>query len=212
MKKPATSLIVLIMFSGAALLAAACDPYSPDLGREPFLCGTDEPRCPEGYFCDERSETEHVCVQDGTSVPNRPDAMAAPDATPFLCNNDQALEPNNSITMATVTPIPELRDDYPLGNLAVCPTTDVDVYRFRIDETGKNIRVDLSFSAIKGSLLLDILNSAGISIRSGTAVEGDPNLVRAIVENRPADTYYVQVQATPGVENNYSLNIITTGP
>jgi hypothetical protein len=217
MKKPAKTLpammSIVLMGAGLMTLIPGCNPYNPDLGSEPFRCGTDEPRCPDGYFCDERSETEHVCVTDGTIIPDRPDAMILPpDASTFICNNDLALEPNNSITQPTITPIPELRDDYPIGNLAICPTTDVDIFRFRIDQTGKSIRVDLMFSAAKGSLLLDILNSSGVSIRSGTAVDGDPNLVRAVTDNVPADVYYARVQATPGVENNYSLHIITTAP
>jgi hypothetical protein len=214
MNKPANALtLTWVMGASVLALSLGCNPYDPDLGSAPFRCGTEDPRCPDGYVCDERSETEHVCVPDSTMIPDRPDAaVLLPDAAVFICNNDQQLEPNNSITMPTVTPIPDLRDDYPLGNLAICPTTDVDLFRFRVAETGKNVRVDLMFSAAKGSLLLDILNSSGVSIRSGIAVEGDPNLVRAVVNNVAADSYYVRVQATPGVENNYAIHIITTGP
>jgi hypothetical protein len=221
MKKPAKTVparismlrLGLLLCAGLTPLALGCNPYNPDLGSEPFRCGTDEPRCPDGYKCDERSEIEHVCVLESTVIPDRPDAMILPpDALQFTCNNDQALEPNNSITQPTITPIPELRDDYAIGNLAICPTTDVDIFRFRIDQTGKSIRVDLMFSAAKGGLLLDILNSSGVSIEAGIAVEGDPNLVRAVQGNVAADIYYARVRATPGVENNYSLHIITINP
>jgi hypothetical protein len=217
MKKPAKTLpammSIVLMGAGLMTLAPGCNPYNPDLGSEPFRCGTSDPRCPDGYECDERDEIEHVCVLEGTIPEDRPDAMIPPpDASTFTCDNDQALEPNNAITMPTVTPIPDLRDDYPIGNLSICPTTDIDLFRFRIAETGKSIRVDMMFSAAKGGLLLDILNSSGVSIESGTAVDGDPNLVRAVVDNVPADVYYARVRATPGVENNYGLHIITTGP
>ena len=32
-----------------AVLAAGCNPYDPNLGAKPFLCGLTDPRCPEGY-------------------------------------------------------------------------------------------------------------------------------------------------------------------
>lgn len=194
-------------------MAVGCDPYAPDLGGEPFRCGAEEPRCPKGYTCDERSATEHICVRHGIDIPDRPDAMeAALDAEQFFCSDDSLIENNDSVTDPTIIPIPDLRDDYALTGLAICPSTDVDIYRFRIDRTGKSIQVDIEFQAARGSLLLDILNSAGVTIRSGTAVDGNPELVRAALENVISDTYFVRVKASPGVENNYSLHVITTAP
>lgn len=203
----------LLLGLGLVLAGFGCDSYDPDLGDEPFRCGAEEPKCPEGYTCDVRSETEQICVKIGTDIPDRPDAgEQEPDAQSFSCNNDLSIEPNNAITMPTITPIPNLRDDYPLAGLAICPTTDVDMFRFRIDRPGKNIRVDMELEAGHGSLLLDILNASGIAISPGTAVDGNPNLIRAEVLTVAADTYYARVKATPGVENNYSIHIITTGP
>jgi hypothetical protein len=34
-----------------ALALAACSPYDPSLPPAPFLCATDEPRCPDGFTC-----------------------------------------------------------------------------------------------------------------------------------------------------------------
>lgn len=45
------------------VLVAACSPYSPSL-EVPFLCGTAEPRCPEGYTCG----TDGVCT-NGQPLP-----------------------------------------------------------------------------------------------------------------------------------------------
>jgi hypothetical protein len=56
------------------------------------------------------------------------------------------------------------------------------------------------------------LNSTGVSVRQGEAVDGNPNIVRATILSAAPGTYYAEVRATPGVENNYSIHIITTGP
>jgi hypothetical protein len=52
----------------AALLAAAlaaCSPYDPSLPPTPFLCGDQEPRCPEGYVC-VADDDRQVCRAEGT--------------------------------------------------------------------------------------------------------------------------------------------------
>ncbi len=44
---------------------AACSSYSPDLGSEPFLCGSAEPRCPDGYTCVTTGPGAPIC-SDGS--------------------------------------------------------------------------------------------------------------------------------------------------
>ena len=46
--------------SGPAL--GACSPYDPDLGSTPFLCGTVDPACPDGYACQDDGTGKMVCV------------------------------------------------------------------------------------------------------------------------------------------------------
>jgi hypothetical protein len=46
------------------LALTGCTSYSPDLGTEPFLCGADEPRCPDGYTC-VVGATQSVCSNRG---------------------------------------------------------------------------------------------------------------------------------------------------
>ena len=58
--------LLLATLAGLAACAfLACGPYDPDLGEEPFRCGTDEPRCPEGYAPVEETEIRCVCVLEG---------------------------------------------------------------------------------------------------------------------------------------------------
>lgn len=203
-----------LCLGAAALVASACNPYDPNLPTEPFRCGTEEPRCPDGYKCDIRSETEQICVPENSEIPSdRPDAsVPEPDAMAFVCNDDSQIDNNNTIGTATQTPIPALSDDYELVGLSICPTTDVDIYTFRIDMSGKNLVVDVEYESSRGALLLDILNSSGLTITEGAILDGNPNVIRAAINDMAADIYYAQVSATPGAENNYSIHISTSGP
>lgn len=193
-------------------LASSCDPYSPNLGdNPPFRCGTDEPRCPDGFTCVEYSATDTVCVKSGDAP--RPDGGNADvDAPSQLECAFEELEPNESITDPTITPIPDFGPDYELVGLQICPDTDVDVYRFRIDITGKNVKVDINYRSSQGELVLDILNSTGTTIIAGTAVVGNPDILRGEVPNLASGTYYAQVRSASGVRNNYDIDIVVTGP
>lgn len=44
------------------LFLASCASYSPDLGSEPFACGSSAPLCPDGYDC-----TNNVCTNGAGS-------------------------------------------------------------------------------------------------------------------------------------------------
>lgn len=46
---------------------AACSPYDPDLGPEPFLCAATEPRCPDGYACVVTTAGKSVCSNGSTA-------------------------------------------------------------------------------------------------------------------------------------------------
>jgi hypothetical protein len=46
---------------------AACSPYDPSLPPAPFLCATDEPRCPDGFTCVADAK-QMVCRANGTTI------------------------------------------------------------------------------------------------------------------------------------------------
>ncbi len=202
------SLASLAVAAAAVSSLPACNPYNPDLGESPFRCGTDDPRCPDGYECIEYSATRHICEKSGPS--DQVDAHTSADSGPFQCGEDAELEPNDSISNATTTPIPDFGNDYELIGLQICPDTDVDVFRFGIEVTGKNATVTLTYQSAAGELALDILNSSGVSIREGTPT-ANPDIINAAVQNLPAGTYYAQVRAKDsGVENNYDIEFVVS--
>ena len=193
----------------AAAALAACNSYDPDLGAVPFRCGVDEPRCPLGYTCVSYSGDEELCEKTGGEGDgDDADAGPQPDGGGgFTCADDGELEPNNAIAEATNTFIPTQHDTYKLVSLSVCPDTDVDVFRFEVDVSGKNLRADLSYQAARGQLILEVLNEGAEVIRTGAAVPGMADLVRAEVPNMPQGTYFVQLRAPAGIENNYTIEI-----
>jgi hypothetical protein len=199
-----------------ALAATACSPFDPELGDSPFRCGTSEPRCPEGYACEEDQGSTGVCVREGDTVDPMADSGPAgnADAGPLVCNNDSAIEPNNAINAATTTPIPDQATEYTLVGLAICPAGDVDVFRLRVDVNGKNITATASETVrSRGELVVEILNGTGVPIATGNYDAGG-TAVTAVVNNAPTGTYFVQIRGVDGAtQNNYNrIFIQTTGP
>lgn len=201
----ARNLLMLAPF--AALFA--CNPYNPDLGQTPFRCGTSDPVCPDGYVCVENSPADRVCVQKNS--PAAPDGGNGADANLLDCSGDNNQEPNDTISDPTVTPIPDFQDSLQLVGMQICPEGDVDVYYFRIDTQGKNAKVEVMYSSSGGTLLVDILNQDGTSIRTGTS-SSNPDLITAEVPNLPAGKYYAQVRGDQGVRNGYDITISLSGP
>lgn len=204
---------LLLLASGAATLGlAACNTFDPDLGAAPFRCGTEAPQCPDGYVCTEYSATEQVCELDGANTGDRPDAgpPGAADARTFSCANDSEIEPNESLNDPTLTSIPQVQNSVRLVSLAICPSTDQDFFRFDIEVNATDATVEIEYQSNRGTLRLDLLNESGSSISTGIAVGGNEDLVRAAVPNLPTGTYFAHVRSEgEGVENNYSIEIIT---
>ena len=177
----------------AVVAATGCTPYDPDLGAEPFLCGADDPRCPDGYVCVTRVG-EQVCQRDEVV------GDAGADGN-LLCSGDTN-EPNETIQSSTTVATQ-------MASAVICPSSDVDVFRLEANATGMNVRVQLDYDATRGELVVDLLNSTGIPIRTAARVSNDPNKLRADFENVAQGSYYGRVRGT-GFLNNYNITLIVT--
>jgi hypothetical protein len=196
----------------ALFAVVGCSPYGqPDLGDSPFRCGTDEPRCPRGYECVTYSPAEEICEkEEGGSGPDAGQGSIDANLSNFVCNDDSSLEPNESPSQATFTPIPDLASQYELVNLAICPDADVDVFRFGTNQPEMRIIVDVAYEAAFGVLSLSILNSNGVAIAQGTPQMGNDDLLRAEIPFANIGVYYAEVKASgPGIRNNYGIHIRT---
>jgi hypothetical protein len=181
---------------------AACNPYDPDLGGRPFKCGTSEPRCPEGYAC-VTSGTSSVCEQAGAA-----DARPNGDASHVMCGTDTSLEPNDDLAHALQTPVRNTQATYSLAKLAICPSTDLDMYGFNTTAVGQNVKITLTYDPSQGLLNMKLLTKQGLP----AGVDGVPsgNTIIAATNRLSVDQWYVQVSAGTGVQNNYSLDISVT--
>ncbi|HTJ43890.1 MAG TPA: hypothetical protein VL463_17410 [Kofleriaceae bacterium] len=189
-----------LAFLLSACAFAACNPYDPNLGGRPFKCGTSEPRCPDGYTC-VGTGTSAVCELNGT-----PDAHApAIDGSHVQCGTDTSIEPNDDIAHALQTPVRNQQADYTLAKLALCPSTDVDMFGFNTTSVGQNVRVTLTYDPGNGALNMKLLTRQG----QPAGFDGQPsgNTVVIVTNRLSVDQWYVQVSAASGVENNYDLDI-----
>lgn len=182
----------------AVFAVAGCDPYDPDLGREPFECGGTDNVCPEGYTCD---TTRDVCRKD------EPQTVDAPQ---FSCQNDSQLEPNDAPNQAYITSIPDARPDDSLLGMAICPSTDVDHFKFGVDAAA-NLQISVVGLSDRAPLQVDLLNSGGSVIMSGTPVQGAEQQVKLEMGSNRLGTgdYFVRVRSSDNTENNYNLEIKT---
>jgi hypothetical protein len=204
-----TNVRILVPLAALAL-ATACNPYDPKLGYEPFQCGDSEPRCPLDYTCVTSADGTGVCQQTGVEMPD-----AGDETGDDSCNDDQAVEPNNTVEQAFDTGIPDARASFEVVGLAICPSSDIDMFSFQVGANGTNAVAEITYRSVRGELHLDILNMSGTSIMSGTLVEDEEqtDTLRAQVANLPVGTFFVRIQGADDVQNNYDrLSLVTTPP
>ncbi len=193
---------------------AACSPYSPNLGSEPFLCGSAAPQCPDGYTCKTTTTGQMVCMSQGGG--------GTVDSTPagFQCADDSAIEgPMKDDTVATAynTPVTSgNRKSVSYAGLAICPATDKDFFRVDLNAATQNIEAIVTYDDPSkmgaGPLKMSIDNSSGAQLVNATLVSGMPNTIRAYAANQPMNSspYYIEVEGDGVNENNYKLDINVT--
>ena len=186
----------------AVAAIAACNAYDKDLGPTPFECGPTEPRCPMEYKCVADPIEGEICVSDGSSISGG-----------FECVDDSAIEPNEIITAATMTPVDGMKM-HTTEERAICPNGDKDTYAVTIATMNENLEALITFDSDGATLLAAILNSGGVPIASAAGVASMPQTIRAYTQNLSAGTYYVQVYGPNSglVLNNYKLTLNVTGP
>lgn len=184
----------------AAVVAVGCSPFDPDLGDQPFFCSDREPRCPDGYVCVERVGNDNVCLSHGAI------ADAGGDAR-LQCSGD-ILEPNDTLETATAVEIPATGDSQML-NAVVCPQEDLDIYRLDVGVTGESVRAEVNYHSAAGPLVVELLNSTGIAIRTGTPTNNNPDKLRADFSNLAQGVYYGRVKGM-GSLNNYAVTFVVT--
>jgi hypothetical protein len=182
------------------LLVSACSVYSPDLGGTPFLCGTSEPRCPDGYVAVDVSVIRCECQKPGLL-----DA-----GSDYFCYPDPD-EPNEAFSDPTPVPIqPPLPEVF--ENVSICPGADVDVYRVMIAKVGSQLAVEVLFDDTRQPPRLDLLDLSGGSLHP-IVLSPDPGKLQATIVTTYVGAHHVEVRAGDrGEEVNYTLRIQVTEP
>ena len=186
-------------------LSAACSPYSPDLGTAPFVCGSGDPKCPDGYDCvPAGSSSTMVCLQANGTLP---------DAGSGQCADDSSLEPNNTIQNAhlfSALPVGGLK----LAGLAICPAGDKDTYAIAPPPSGttQTLTATITFDANQAILVVNILNPSGTVIVPSQANGDGMAKVSLVGVPTGGPPTYVQVLVSPTsttlmTNGNYKLDL-----
>jgi len=178
--------------------AAACSPFNPELGETPYLCGTEDPVCPEGYTCQDTGSGRMVYLGEGGMI-------TVDAAVPgFQCADDGILNgPSGNDSRDHAYFLPPNMPNITLGPLSICPEGDLDHYSVQIPAMG-NLEAVATWDS--GSpIMVKILGAGGQTLNNG--VGNGERSTRAFVANLPAGIYYVQVSADPSVKNNYKLSV-----
>jgi len=188
-----------------ALALAACSAYDTDIGPTPYLCSDSaDPPCPEGYTCqDDITTGERVCVASGDHL-----------SSEFDCADDSAIEPNNMLDVATMTPLDGMRS-FTKDGLAICPAGDKDLFAITLAQQNESITLEAEFSPSGATLVGAILNAGGVPIATAQGVAGEPTKIRTVAQNLPAGTYYAQIAASVTATvtlNNYKVSLDVGGP
>jgi hypothetical protein len=147
------------------------------------------------------------CTEHGQTPPGGGDANdgsgsgSGSGSGGFVCNDDGAFEPNDTIGSAFVTPVATRSQSFS-ALAAICATSnDTDHYRL---DVGANSAVEVVTSGERGSAVnVSLLDATGTAIANGAPL--DSTTMRLCVPNLPAGTFFASVFAS--APNNYRLSI-----
>jgi hypothetical protein len=138
-----------------------------------------------------------------------------PDGGHGNCADDSALEPNETIQTAFVTPVADQKPSLTFAGLAICPMGDKDTYSIHVPVELQNLEVIIEYDPAGAALNASILNAGGVPIVNASPVTGMEGMIRAYGAHLPKATYYAQVTGPASgslLTNNYKLTINVTGP
>ena len=198
-----TSIRRLTILLSLGATQVACNSYDPDLGETPFRCGDTEPRCPDGYQAVSAPvPVDCECVRAESISTEAPAIM-------FECadDSDRTGDPggNEDTDSAHITLVGPGVFSQMLSGLSICPASDVDVFQLATNSAGTDILVRIQYNQRVGELTLEILDSSGAPVASGSV--GTSSQTARYVASAPG-VYFARVKAADGaLENNYTLQI-----
>lgn len=178
------------LFATMLVAGQGCTPFDPEIPNGSFRCGPDN-ACPSGHTC-----VSGQCASAGGG--DRPDG-----GTNSGCQSEGApLEPNDTLANAFVTPVARTMNTFELADVAVCPASDIDMYKVDVAVNNTNLVVEVTFSPSGPALSMEVQTSNGTVITRGQVIEGG---LRATVPNLAQGFYYVSVSASGPTGNGYRV-------
>jgi hypothetical protein len=164
------------------------------------------PCLPDGTCADGLTCVADVCRvgEDTIDAPRDTPGMSPTDA---LCTDES--EPNESVNTSANTNV-DTSKNVTLTALAICPTTDIDVFELFITTAGENLEALVDYQNPSSGILMMVLNSGGNAIALSSTAGQPPKRLRAYTPNLPVGAYYVRVSANEN--DTYSLTFNVTGP
>jgi hypothetical protein len=194
--------LTIVSILAAAVVAAACDPFSPELSDTPYRCASVEPKCPDGYEAVEVGQP-NLCECHKTGA-----APGMADAGPSDMCSDNGTEPNDLFTNARNTPIGTGAMTAEFPNQSICTALDVDTFKINCSQAMQKITATLQFNPAVGQLSLRIVDQNGERIDPGTPMMQGNSLVTS-AKMPTTGRYYVQVGSSSGI-NTYGLTLALT--
>jgi hypothetical protein len=182
----------------AAVIAVACDPYSPDLGNAPYRCATSEPKCPDGYDAVTVGQP-NLCECRLQGAPD-----SEPDASTMDCS-DNGSEPNDLVANARPTPIGTSAQSAAFNNQAICSISDVDTYRVTSSQPNQKLTATLQFNMAIGQLNISALDGNGTKIEVEPTPMGNSLVLRVPMATQ--GVYFIRVGSSAGT-NTYGLSLL----
>lgn len=187
----------LLRFLVPAAALTACSSYDPDLGPTPFKCGDSDPRCPDGYMCNDTAPAGPTCEKVGGGV-----TVDAPPSG-FQCANESGIEPNDSTAMGFNVPVSPSDPEFKLGPVSICTDGDRDYYKIVLTQTA-NVEIITDWESGQ-PVNVALVSMADTQLAVGTMATAMS--LRACAVALPPNTYFAKASANVGVKNNYKLTV-----
>lgn len=209
--------ITVLLLSVLTVALGGC--YDPDLGNNPFTCAPSGKKCPDGYSCVTKNNT-NICVLDS----EKPDAGPPPSDISMVASKesgvyldgaqvknsegcaDEALEPSNN-RGETATDL----SDKGIGTIPgweICYPGDVDQFSVTL-QAGDKLVVRVKFTHSRGDLEAALLSPDGNLMDSSRSEDSDEEVS---LSTAPIDgNYIIGVWGFDGATNTYDLEIVAKG-
>ncbi len=180
----------------------SCSPFDPNLGDDPFLCGTDSPQCPDGYMPVNQTSVRCVCEKSTSSGGNQTAGCSMLRQRPLRAQRRDRHRDGDVDRRGQHVRIRRM------CRSARRPTRDY--YAMQIDRVGTLIQVTVVYDG-SSAPTVDILDPTMVSVQP--TITPGAGTVAAMYTSRVSGKYFALVKSGANeAPVDYSLDIQITPP